>query len=119
MATKKEKEEATAAGNAAAAKGAEAEEAQEDAYRADYDAQKAERRSWDIKFIAAKQAAEIAWIKAEEAWKSVRKAHGIAQLKKYKVKIKDNKPAKPSGVKVIHPSDQSDWKLIKYFVRVS
>ena len=34
-----------------------------------------------------------------------------------KTEIKDEKP-KPSHVKILNPSDQSDWKMIKYFDRV-
>ena len=38
-------------------------------------------------------------------------------LEKNKKRIKDEK-AKPSHVKILNPSDQSDWKMIKYFHKV-
>ena len=39
-------------------------------------------------------------------------------LHEVRKKIKEKKP-KPSGMKILNPSDDSDWKMLKYYSRVS
>lgn len=39
------------------------------------------------------------------------------ELKNLRKKIEEDKP-KPTDMKILNPSDDSDWKMIKYYNRV-